>query len=825
MCALSLLWGTSFAQTEVTFDFDNGDAALFGLPGESCNADEAAGIEESTAGNITEAVTATKDGISITVYPGEGDASHANRIWNNTPKLRLYSGSLKVSGSGITKIEFAYKKDKFDFTPSTGELSATSNKSSVWTGEADEILFVCGSSTQIDKMVITIGGGSDPGTGSPEDEMNHGTAVAPISVADAIAYATAIGTDPSAKDFYVKGKICSIKYFYSAQYGTATYNISEDGSKGTEFTVYGSYYYDKKSWQEGQTQIKEGDEVIVCGKIVNYNGNTPEFANKENYLVSLNGQTSSGTTPVNPDTPEEINVAKALEIISGLADTEKTEKEYIVTGYVVGDPDFQRKADGTLYGNVNLEIADEAGGTSTLTVFRAKSYENESFTEETINLFKAGDKVVFQGKLQKYVKDDVVTPELVSGYLIKVGEGTDIPDTPEEINVAKALEIISGMADTEKTEKEYIVTGFVVGDPDFQRKADGTLYGNVNLEIADEAGSTSTLTVFRAKSYNNESFTEETINQFKVGDKVVFQGKLQKYVKDGVVTPELVSGYLIKVSEGSEVSAIAEWMECTSDGTLKNDATDNEVMHLKFYSNNTADWWTVTQGKVDSHYSSIQYSYMLDGSSGTFTQTIIKSSDPSEVGQTITIPITYKDGVLLLGEVYYKRISGNGPFDDESSALEEIDVAKALEIVSGLADKEKTEKEYIVSGYVVGTPDYQRKDGVLYGNVNLEIADEAGGTPTLTIFRGKSYDNADFTEETLNLFSEGDLVIFQGRLQKYGETPELVSGYLIKVEKATGIQNVKISKANGAIYNLAGQQVEKATKGIYIQNGKKFIVK
>ena len=130
-----------------------------------------------------------------------------------------------------------------------------------------------------------------------------------------------------------------------------------------------------------------------------------------------------------------------------------------------------------------------------------------------------------------------------------------------------------------------------------------------------------------------------------------------------------------------------------------------------------------------------------------------------------------------------------------------------------------------MSGYVVGTPDYQRKDGVLYGNVNLEIADEAGGTPTLTIFRGKSYDNADFTEETLNLFSEGDLVIFQGKLQKYGETPELVSGYLIKVEKATGIQNVKISKANGAIYNLAGQQVEKATKGIYIQNGRKFVVK
>ena len=30
---------------------------------------------------------------------------------------------------------------------------------------------------------------------------------------------------------------------------------------------------------------------------------------------------------------------------------------------------------------------------------------------------------------------------------------------------------------------------------------------------------------------------------------------------------------------------------------------------------------------------------------------------------------------------------------------------------------------------------------------------------------------------------------------------------------------------NGAIYNLAGQKVEKAQKGIYIQNGKKMVIK
>ena len=41
----------------------------------------------------------------------------------------------------------------------------------------------------------------------------------------------------------------------------------------------------------------------------------------------------------------------------------------------------------------------------------------------------------------------------------------------------------------------------------------------------------------------------------------------------------------------------------------------------------------------------------------------------------------------------------------------------------------------------------------------------------------------------------------------------------------TGINGVEATTAKGAIYNLNGQRVEKAQHGIYIQNGKKFIVK
>jgi hypothetical protein len=43
--------------------------------------------------------------------------------------------------------------------------------------------------------------------------------------------------------------------------------------------------------------------------------------------------------------------------------------------------------------------------------------------------------------------------------------------------------------------------------------------------------------------------------------------------------------------------------------------------------------------------------------------------------------------------------------------------------------------------------------------------------------------------------------------------------------EATAIKSIENLKANGVVYNLAGQQVKKAQKGIFIINGKKVVVK
>lgn len=149
--------------------------------------------------------------------------------------------------------------------------------------------------------------GKDPEGGSGDipsgEAKGSGTEADPYNAIAAIQYAKSLGADvESANDVYVTGVISSIKYTYSSDFGTATYSISDDGKAENEFTVYGSYYLNNQPWKDGDTQIEKGDVVVVCGKVVNYRGNTPEFVNKKNWLVSINKSGDGGDTP-EPPTP------------------------------------------------------------------------------------------------------------------------------------------------------------------------------------------------------------------------------------------------------------------------------------------------------------------------------------------------------------------------------------------------------------------------------------------------------------------------------------------------------------------------------------------
>ena len=87
---------------------------------------------------------------------------------------------------------------------------------------------------------------------------------------------------------YVKGQITSIKEV-SASFGNATYDISDDATAANKLTVFRGYFYDNKHFTSND-QIKVGNVVVVYGKLVNYNNNTPQVTNSSIY--SLNGVVS-----------------------------------------------------------------------------------------------------------------------------------------------------------------------------------------------------------------------------------------------------------------------------------------------------------------------------------------------------------------------------------------------------------------------------------------------------------------------------------------------------------------------------------------------------
>lgn len=190
--------------------------------------------------------------------------------------------------------------------------------------------------------------------------------------------------------------------------------------------------------------------------------------------------------------------------------------------------------------------------------------------------------------------------------------------------------------------------------------------------------------------------------------------------------------------------------------------------------------------------------------------------------------------------------AGNSEFDagdasyeltvKEKTVITEVTVAQALEKINALGTEATgyvdNKAVFQVKGYVVGTPDWQRnpkQDNALYGNVEFKIADEKGGSNTLTVYHCNNLNNAKYTEETINNFKEGDLVVVEGVLQMYVKngvgTPEISSCHLVSINGETSNVNmISVAiDANAPAFNVAGQRVKNGFKGIVIQNGKKII--
>lgn len=274
-----------------------------------------------------------------------------------------------------------------------------------------------------DVVIIEQGGGETPeqpqgtpaGTGVESD---------PYNVAGAIAYINTLSSEDKPEALvYTKGVISEVVKMGKS--GSIQF-IMSDKNVDNSLLVYYCNNLGNVAFSS-LDDLKVGDEVTVCGKVVNYMGNTPEY-NAGAYLVSLNGKTEGGETPDTPGETTEFSIdlpctmgANAYNdgkaTINGVQDvltvkigTAKIPGSFTVTMpagkhtfYAVtwkgaGTADVTFSNGETLVKTVTVKENEGATGNApfTLTVTDADKYEIE-VAEETTFTVTSDKRVIFFG--------------------------------------------------------------------------------------------------------------------------------------------------------------------------------------------------------------------------------------------------------------------------------------------------------------------------------------------------------------------------------------------------------------------------------------------
>ena len=388
----------------------------------------------------------------------------------------------------------------------------------------------------------------------PKGEIDNGkgTKESPYTVAGVCAFVESLGADvESSERVYVKGIISTVSTTFEASgtYGNASFDMmDEDGT--LVFKAFQTYYLGNRKWKSGDTDVKAGDQVIICGKVVNYKGNTPETVGKgASFIYGLNGkivEESTETIAQAKGTGTEadpFNVAAAIAKAKETGET-ATSQDYYIKGKV-SEVTSQFSAD---FGNATFNMIDE-GYTAKFIAYRVLYLNNQKWTAGGKEL-KAGDEVVVCAKIQNYKGN---TPETSGGYVYSINGDKGEQPNPETMaeakgagteadpfNVAAAIAKAKETGET-ATSQEYYIKGKVsaiANNGQFNAQ-----YGNATFDMIDE-GYTAKFVAYRVLYLNNQKWVEGD-KELKVGDEVVVCAKIQNYKGN---TPETSGGYVYSIN-------------------------------------------------------------------------------------------------------------------------------------------------------------------------------------------------------------------------------------------------------------------------------------
>ena len=419
------------------------------------------------------------------------------------------------------------------------------------------------------------------------EPSGKGTLADPYNVAGALEFIAGLGADvQSPTDVYIKGYVTTITEAFGTQYGNATFEISDTKEGANKFLCYRVKYFGGQGYSDpSATNIKEGDEVIICGKVVNYKGNTPETAANAAYVYSINGK-GGGTTPPDPGTgdakgkgtqDDPFNIAAAIKKCQEVGETTSTDKYYIKGIVVKG---------GTVsggYGNVTFTLGDTKNATDVFTAFQVAGTDGEKLADGYE--VPAGAEVVVYGPVVNYKGNTPETAGKSAAQIVtvngkKTNEGGDNPPAggndgslEKPFTPAEANAFIATLAADTNTDKDYYIKGKIIEITD--KNQFSTQYGNCTFYISDDGtDKDEKFYVFRTLYLENVKYTDDSWAKPAAKDEVIICGKLVNYKGN---TPETVANQSYIYSLNGKTKADEGSSTAGNDGSLEKPFTPAEA--------------------------------------------------------------------------------------------------------------------------------------------------------------------------------------------------------------------------------------------------------
>lgn len=433
--------------------------------------------------------------------------------------------------------------------------------------------------------------GSDTPPTPVVEPKGTGTKDDPFNVAAAIVKAKETGETVTADEYYIKGTVSAVSL--SAEHKNADLDLVdvENGEVFKAFRIKGFEGADIT----GTEPIKKGDVVVVCGKIVNYKGNTPE-TDQGGKLITWNDKTSFDGQGGGGQDGGAVNLTSASTWTAATDATykagfEMTSSTGVKIGVFKGSGTTDIKAADEysirVYKNSVIVVSAPAGAKITGLSFKANDYDNGKYCCD-LEYVEGGtgtmtaDKTTmmigtFSGSAEKIVlKATVGQTRLVEAYVTLDGQGGGGQggggDEEEKLPVNDGLTEETAftvqdaiyVAKHSEEVKEYFVKAVVGKDVSIKN-------GVASFELMD--GTTDgKLTVVKAKSFKGADFTgSEPLDWL---DEVILKGKVTEYS----TLPALTEGQIVKwngkptfldpETDLSKVLALAKNADAYFDGVV-----------------------------------------------------------------------------------------------------------------------------------------------------------------------------------------------------------------------------------------------------------------